>query len=56
MNDKTYLFTEQQLRIFLEDTLIGANQHIFLKSHGLVREFLKELDMDDLYEQVMANW
>ena len=56
MNDKTYLFTEEQLRVFLEDALVGVNQHIYLKSHQWAYQFLRELDIDEVYAEVIENY
>ena len=51
MSTKTYLFTEKQLHDFLHTTIIGTFDDI----NSLSTNFLKELDIDSAYEEVIKN-
>lgn len=55
MADKTYIFTEEQLKRFLYRTIIGATEDEYLTTHKLAEEFLERFSIDLAYEETMQD-
>ncbi len=55
MNDKTYIFTETQLRKFLHRAIIGANEDTYLESNLLAEEFVERFNIELAYKEMMLD-